>query len=436
MVAAAIRSAFRLPALSFWPPRRTVRLRLTAAYGALFLLTGAVLLAITYLLVSRNLPPGPQTVRGLSTRLAPAAGLPRNHVMFQAGTGGCRLLASGLPSSAELAVRAQRCLSQQRAIELNQLLTESGIALGIMTGVSVGLGWLVAGRMLRKLRTITTAARSISAGNLHARLSLPGPDDELRELGNTFDGLLARLESAFDAERQFVANASHELRTPLARQRTLLEVALADPAPSVTGLRTVCSRALIAGEQQERLIEALLALARSQRGLDRREPVDLAAMTEKVLLARRGEADERGLTVTATFASAPLLGDLRLAERLAVNLIDNAMRHNVANGTVQVSTGTEGRCALLSVVNSGQVIRPEDVPRLLRPFQRLGTDRTGTPDGLGLGLSIVGAITDAHGGSLRVDVRPEGGLTVRAAFPLAVPSAQQSMVQSHRSKTL
>jgi signal transduction histidine kinase len=303
---------------------------------------------------------------------------------------------------------------------LNQLLTESGIALGIMTGVSVGLGWLVAGRMLRKLRTITTAARSISAGNLHARLSLPGPDDELRELGDTFDGLLARLESAFDAERQFVANASHELRTPLARQRTLLEVALADPAPSVTGLRTVCARALIAGEQQERLIEALLALARSQRGLNRREPVDLAAMTEKVLLARRGEADERGLTVTATFASAPLLGDLRLAERLAVNLIDNAMRHNVANGTVQVSTGTEGRCALLSVVNSGQVIRPEDVPRLLRPFQRLGTDRTGTPDGLGLGLSIVGAITEAHGGSLRVDVRPGGGLTVRAAFPLAV----------------
>ncbi len=419
MFAAAIRSAFRLPALSFWPPRRTVRLRLTVAYGALFLLTGAVLLAITYLLVSRNLRPGPQTVRGLSTRLAPAAGLPRSHVLFRAGTG-CRLLAGGSPSSADLAVRAQRCLSQQRAIELNQLLTESGIALGIMTGVSVGLGWLVAGRMLRKLRTITTAARSISAGNLHARLSLPGPDDELRELGDTFDGLLARLESAFDAERQFVANASHELRTPLARQRTLLEVALADPAPSVTGLRTVCARALIAGEQQERLIEALLALARSQRGLNRREPVDLAAMTEKVLLARRGEADERGLTVTATFASAPLLGDLRLAERLAVNLIDNAMRHNVANGTVQVSTGTEGRCALLSVVNSGQVIRPEDVPRLLRPFQRLGTDRTGTPDGLGLGLSIVGAITEAHGGSLRVDVRPGGGLTVRAAFPLAV----------------
>ena len=419
MFAAAIRSAFRLPALSFWPPRRTVRLRLTVAYGALFLLTGAVLLATTYLLVSRNLGPGPQTVRGLSTRLAPAAGLPRSHVLFRAGTG-CRLLAGGSPSSADLAVRAQRCLSQQRAIELNQLLTESGIALGIMTGVSVGLGWLVAGRMLRKLRTITTAARSISAGNLHARLSLPGPDDELRELGDTFDGLLARLESAFDAERQFVANASHELRTPLARQRTLLEVALADPAPSVTGLRTVCARALIAGEQQERLIEALLALARSQRGLNRREPVDLAAMTEKVLLARRGEADERGLTVTATFASAPLLGDLRLAERLAVNLIDNAMRHNVANGTVQVSTGTEGRCALLSVVNSGQVIRPEDVPRLLRPFQRLGTDRTGTPDGLGLGLSIVGAITEAHGGSLRVDVRPGGGLTVRAAFPLAV----------------
>src|SRR5262245_39550444 len=400
MITTAIRSAFRPPALGFWPPRRTVRLRLTVAYGGLFLLTGAVLLAITYFLVARNLPPGPGRVRGLTTRLAPPAGVPRGNVLFRAGTDRCHLLAGAPPSAAQLAARAQRCLSQQRSLELNQLLTESGIALGIMTGVSVGLGWLVAGRMLRKIRTITTAARSISAGNLNARLSLPGPDDELRELGDTFDGLLARLESAFDAERQFVANASHELRTPLARQRTLLEVALADPEPSVASLRNVCARALTAGEQQERLIEALLTLARSQRGLNRREPVDLADVAGEAMLAREHEAGERGLAVSATLGSAPILGDSRLAERLVVNLIDNAIRHNVADGSVQVTTGTEAGCAVLSVVNSGSRIPREDVSRLLRPFQRLGADRIGTPYGLGLGLSIVAAVAEAHEGRL------------------------------------
>jgi signal transduction histidine kinase len=417
MSASNIRYAFRPSARGLWPPRRTVRLRLTVVYGGLFLLTGAALLAITYFLVSRNLPSVPRTVRRLDTRLAPPAEVAGGNVFFRTGNGGCRLVAGVPPSPAQLAARAQRCLSQQRALELNQLLTESGLALGIMTGVSVGLGWLVAGRMLRKLRTITTAARSISAGNLHARLSLTGPDDELRELGDTFDGLLARLEAAFEAERQFVANASHELRTPLARQRTVLEVALADPAPSLATLRNACARALTAGAQQERLIEALLTLARSQRGLNRREPVDLAVLTQEVLLAREGAADERRLTISADLEPAPMFGDPRLAERLVVNLIDNAVRHNVANGTVLVSTGVEAGSAVISVINSGPVIRPEYVSKLLRPFQRLGADRTGTPDGLGLGLSIVAAIAEAHGGWLRLDPRSEGGLVVRAAFP-------------------
>jgi signal transduction histidine kinase len=392
----------------------------------LFLLTGAALLAITYLLVSRSMPAAPKTVRRLDTRLAPPAGIEGGNVVFRAGSGSCHLLAGPPRSPAQLAARAQRCLSQQRELELNQLLTESGIALGMMTGVSVGLGWLVAGRMLRKLRTITTAARSISAGNLHARLSLAGPDDELRELGDTFDGLLARLETAFDAERQFVANASHELRTPLARQRTLLEVALADPEPSVTSLRKVCVRALTAGEQQERLIEALLTLARSQRGLNHREPVDLAPLTSEVLLAREPQTEERGLNVSASLGPAPMSGDARLAERLVVNLIDNAIRHNVANGTVEVSTGTEAGCAVLSVTNSGPVIRPVEVSRLLRPFQRLGAERTGSPDGLGLGLSIVAAIAEAHGGWIQVDPLPGGGLAVRAWFQLAVDQSTKA----------
>src|SRR5215472_12802047 len=334
-------------------PRRTVRLRLTLVYGSLFLLSGAALLAVTYLLVSRSMPTAPSTAKA-SAGIPPLFGGPSMREVF-VGTrpSGCRLLTAPIGSPAQMAARAQRCLSQQRALELRQLLTESGVALAIMTVVSVGLGWLVAGRVLRKLRTITATARSISASSLHARLALVGPDDELRELGDTFDALLARLEAAFDAQRQFVANASHELRTPLARQRTLIEVALADPEPSVAALREVCTRVLATGEQQERLIEALLTLARSQRGLDRREPIDLAAIAGEVLEARRPEAELRGLTVDAALQPAPLLGDARLAERLVANLVDNALRHNVAHGTIGVATGARAGHAVLSVRHTG-----------------------------------------------------------------------------------
>jgi signal transduction histidine kinase len=309
--------------------------------------------------------------------------------------------------------------AQQRTAELNQLLEESGIALAIMAVVSIGLGWLVAGRVLRPLRTITAAARSVSASSLHARLALAGPDDELKELGDTFDGLLARLEAAFGAQRQFVANASHELRTPLARQRTLIEVALADPQPSVTGLQDVCERVLATGEQQERLIEALLTLARSQRGLDRREPVDLAAITDEVVLTRRPETQSRGLTVAAKLGPAPALGDARLAERLVANLFDNAVLHNVAHGSIEVATATQDGHAVLSVSNTGPVIERGEVSRLFQPFQRSGIDRTGGRDGLGLGLSIVGAIAAAHGAWLRANERPGGGLGIQVGFPRA-----------------
>jgi signal transduction histidine kinase len=274
------------------PPRRTVRLRLTAVYGGLFLLLGAALLGITYLLVSEELP---STAGRAGTATSVQSG---SAVFFRTASGNCQLSTSPALSLTQVQSQAQRCLSEQRAAELNQLLTKSGVALAIMSVVSIGLGWLIAGRMLGKLRTITAAARSVSASSLHARLALEGPDDELKELGDTFDGLLARLEGAFGAQRQFVANASHELRTPLARQRTLIEVALADPEPSVASLQEVCKRVLVTGEQQERLIEALLTLARSQRGLDRREPIDLTAIADGVMRARRPEAQQRGLTVT------------------------------------------------------------------------------------------------------------------------------------------
>jgi len=408
-------------------PRRTVRLRLTMVYGGLFLLSGAALLAITYFLVAQRLPGGPVAARLPASSALPTAlpsggpaGTSGSGLFVQtAGAGTCRLLTGTSGTPAQVAARAQQCLGQQRALLLNRLLAESGVALAIMTVASIGLGWLVAGRALGKLRTITAAARSISASSLDARLALPGPDDELKELGDTFDGLLARLEAAFGAQRQFVANASHELRTPLARQRTLIEVALADPEPSVAGLREICNRVLATGEQQERLIEALLTLARSQRGLDRREPVDLAALTGEVVLAREAEAELRGLTVETGLGPAAALGDARLAERLVANLLDNAVRHNVARGVVQVSTRTWAGHAVLSVSNTGPAIPPDHVARLFQPFQRGGADRTGTCDGLGLGLSIVAAIAEAHSAWLRARALAGGGLAVWAGFPQA-----------------
>jgi signal transduction histidine kinase len=383
---------------------------------------GTALLAITYLLVSKSLPAGPTTA-GTSATRPPATRSADTAVFFQSRTGGCHLNPSPAESPGQLRVQAQRCLSEQRAAELRQLLTESGVALAIMTVVSIGLGWLVAGRMLGKLRTITAAARSVSASSLHARLAMAGPEDELKELGDTFDGLLARLEAAFGAQRQFVANASHELRTPLARQRTLIEVALADPEPSIASLRAVCQRLLVTGEDQERLIEALLTLARSQRGLDRREPVQLAAIADGVLRAQWSEAESRGLTVTASLQSAPALGDARLTERLVTNLVENAVRHNVPRGTVEVGTGTWAGRAILSVFSSGPPIPPDQLDRLFQPFQRgVPRDRTAGRNGLGLGLSIVTAIAEAHGAWLQAHALPGGGLGIRVGFPLAAPA--------------
>jgi signal transduction histidine kinase len=406
-------------------PRRTIRMRLTLVYGGLFLVSGAGLLAITYVLVSHRWPVAatahggtPQPLTG--TQISDPAGTGTQVCFFQGKPGAAATFPAALPNCLKYSVLARR----QRATELRQLLIESGLALGIMTVLSIGLGYLVAGRVLRPLRTITAAAQSISASSLHARLALAGPDDELKELGDTFDGLLARLEATFSAQRQFVANASHELRTPLARQRTLIEVALASPQPSAASLQDVCRRMLAAGEEQERLIETLLTLARSQRGLDRHEVIDLAAITEEVVLAHYAEAQRRGLTVTCRPGPASARGDGRLAGRLVANLVDNAVRHNMAHGTVEISTGTWAPHAVLSVVSTGPVIPPAEVGRLFQPFQCGGASRTSSRAGLGLGLSIVSAIAEAHGAWLRADARPGGGLAVQVGFPTAAAAVR------------
>jgi signal transduction histidine kinase len=299
---------------------------------------------------------------------------------------------------------------------LPEVLGYSGIALAVIAVASVVLGWLVADRALRPLRGITAAARAISASNLGERLSLAGSYEEFRELGDTLDGLFARLEAAFESQRHFVANASHELRTPLTAERTVLQVALADPGASAESLRAACRQLLELGEQQERLIDALLTLATSQRGLRDREPFDLAEVTARVVAGRRDEAARLGVRVEARLAPAAVTGDPSLAESLVANLVGNAVRHNVPGGQVEVTTVTRSGLPGLSVSNSGPVIPPGEVGRLLEPFRQLGGERTGRDGGHGLGLAIVSAVASAHGASLAVRARPEGGLDVGVTF--------------------
>lgn len=385
-------------------PRRTVRLRLTLLYGGLFLISGAMLLAVTYLLVRHSVG-GP--VKGV--QLAPGAA----H-----GAGAAPSTAPpGLESLHVLSARAQQSVAEQKSSVLHQLLVQSAIALGLMAVVSIVLGWIVAGRILRPVRTIATAARSISATNLHERLALDGPDDELKDLGDTFDGLLGRLEASFRAQRQFVANASHELRTPLARQRALGQVALADPHADAQSLRTAHERILAAGVQQDRLIEALLTLAQGQTGIGRSDPVDLAAITDQVIVARRAEAAARGLELNIVLSPARTTGDPRLVERLVANLVDNALRHNTDGGRIEVTTATRDGHAAVSVTNTGAVVPPAAVDELFHPFRRLGSERTHPVDGLGLGLSIVQAIATAHDATLSVQPPATGGLHVVVRFP-------------------
>ncbi|MEU8149509.1 HAMP domain-containing sensor histidine kinase [Nonomuraea sp. NPDC048901] len=301
-------------------------------------------------------------------------------------------------------------------ISLPQLLTGSAIALVILIPVALALGWYVAGRFLRPLRAITTTAKIISAGDLHRRLDLGEPADELTELGHTLDDLFARLQASFDAQRHFVANASHELRTPLAGLRTLLEVALADPDADAETLRSVCQEALTLGEHQERLVQALLALATSERGVTRWDTLDLTQIVAGVLASRRDQAAQTGIDLAEHLTPAVTAGDPRLIESLVANLIDNAIRHNRPDGQVKITTQTIGTQVALTVTNSGPVIPGDQIQRLFQPFQRLAPDRHGRRDGYGLGLAIVNAVTQAHHATLTTSARPEGGLSITVRF--------------------
>jgi signal transduction histidine kinase len=391
-----------------WLPRRTVRLRLTLLYSLLFLSAGAGLLAITYLLV-RSATGGQVDNPVLPLPAAPAS---KSHP--DPGPAGVSCSAS----CKEQLARAQAlAILGTHATDMHELLAMSGTALAIMAVLATALGWLVAGRVLRPLRTMTTATQRITEHNLHERLALPGPGDEVKDLADTIDGLLGRLEAAFDAQRDFVASASHELRTPLTLNRALLDVTLTNPDATVDDLRTMGHELIASSEQQEQLIEALLTLATSGRGLDRYEPFDLSEITADVLLDPHPEVDQLGLDVQAAITPALAIGDPRLAKRLVVNLFDNALCHNVAGGHVTVATRTESGQAVLTVGNSGPVIPPADIDRIFQPFQRLRSDRASDPDGHGLGLSIVKSIAAAHSAILSARTRPHGGLDFEVRFP-------------------
>ncbi|MEO3874996.1 ATP-binding protein [Nonomuraea sp. B12E4] len=381
-----------------------VRARLTALYGMLFTISGAALLGILYLLVS-NSPK--TTVRVHVNQPGPGPGMPT----------------APPPTSFDQVQVIEETAVRQHDALLQGLLERSGIALAIMVVFSIFLGWLVAGRILRPLRAMTQTIHRISASNLHERLAIPGPDDEIKDLANTVDALLNRLESALDAHKRFVANAAHELRTPLTLEHALVEEVLLDRGADAATFRAVSGRVLEICRQQERLLESLLTLTTGERGLDRREGFDLAALAGTALEPLRADLDRRGLSLRAGLAPARSSGDPALVERLIANLLDNAIDYNVEHGFVELETGSDGDRALVRVTNSGRHVPPEHVDQIFEPFHRL--DRSAGRSGHhGLGLSIVRSIANAHDARLTPSARPGGGLVVEVSFPLDTETAQ------------
>jgi len=399
----------RLASLAIRPhlPPRTVRLRLTLLYSALFLVSSAVLLGITYLLVRHSIG--------------------GSFMVFRVGPRGLVSPDTALTEVQrqdlhEAARHLQATALQQRDDLVRQLLIQSGIALAIMSVVSIALGWVVAGRALAPLRTMTATTRRISHDNLHQRLALDGPDDELKRLGDTIDDLLARLEAAFEAQRRFVANASHELRTPLAMMRTSLDVATSKPGSVPVEVTTLGDKVREGLDQADRLLEGFLALSRAQHGELRDEaPVSLAVLAVAAVDARGDEIAARGLDVRLGDGDACVRGSETLLAQLVANLVDNAVCHNVAGGWLSVAARADGDVATLVVESGGPRLDAHRVQQLTQPFRRLGADRTnaGSERGFGLGLSIVAAIASAHDGRIALDAREEGGLRVTVQLPLA-----------------
>jgi signal transduction histidine kinase len=380
----------------------SARSRLTLLYASLFTLGGAALVLITYLLVANTLhptttttiPPGVQQALGKCLEAAQKGGA---GVMRK-----CALVyASGVQAGA----------SAQRSTTLTHLLTYSLLSLAAVTLLAAVAGWIAAGRILRPVHRLTAAARAASEQNLSQRIALQGPRDELRELADTFDTMLERLDRAFTSQRQFIANASHELRTPLTVMRTAMDVVLGKPEPTRDELVSMAADVRQAAGHAERLIEALLVLARNDQARALTDPLDLAAVAEDALEGRTAT----GITTTTRLGEAPVTGDQVLLERLVNNLLDNAERYNIAGGTVAISTTAHDATSVLRVVNTGQVVPPDQVNRLFLPFTRLD-DRT-RHDGFGLGLALVSSIATVHNGTLHATALPAGGLDITVRLP-------------------
>ncbi len=380
--------------------RHTVRLRLTLMYGTLFVVSGAVLLAI-------------------------ASGVAISRSTSHVASGGASQDPGSALARAQARIRelqAQLHGTGNGASISHELLISSVIALGIMAVASVALGWIVAGRALRPVRQMTVAAQRISADSLHERLAVGGPADELKDLGDTIDGLLERLEGAFSAQRRFVANASHELRTPLTTMRAAIDVATGKPEPVPAQTIALAGRLRTELDRIDELLEGLLVLARAQHGaLPDSAVFSLGEVVSAAIAARAGAVDASFLTVRASLGDAdvPVAGSRALVSRLADNLVDNAIVHNVQHGWIRVTTESGAGQARLIVENGGAILDQCQVAQLGQPFRRIGAERTGSDQGSGLGLSIVTAIAAAHGGAVEVQARADGGLRVAVSLPVS-----------------
>ncbi|MEU1665739.1 HAMP domain-containing sensor histidine kinase [Streptomyces sparsogenes] len=398
------------------PRRISLRARLTLIYGGLFLAAGVVLLGVTYALFNQQLAGGGLKIyaRGLKTD-DPASGPPRNQVITEDG----KVLGNEA---------AQKWMKDERdrlnAAATTSLIAQGGLALLVVGGAAAGFGWLAAGRVLAPLHRVTDTARRIASApaaerGLHERIALRGPDDEVKDLADTFDTMVERLDRSFDGQRRFVANASHELRTPLTLGRALVEVAMHRKAAS-EDVRQLGENLLEINARHERLINGLLLLASSENEITERLPVDLSDIVDHVVGQTAREAEAAGITVTQQTAPAPTTGDALLLERLVHNLVENGIRHNTPDGGGWVRAVCRARddgLVEVEVDNTGPAVPRYELPALFEPFRRLGTDRLVTAKGAGLGLSIVRSIARAHGGKVTARPREGGGLTVTVTLP-------------------
>ncbi|GGT18360.1 sensor protein CutS [Streptomyces atratus] len=382
--------------------RPTIRIRLTLLYGGMFLIAGILLLAIIYMLAAQALQVGSE--------------LPFKIVSGQVTSDVCNFHGITTPDAANAAMNT--CVNHQRQQALDTLLNRSLLALVGLSVIAFAFGYAMAGRVLSPLGRITRTARQVAGTDLSRRIELDGPDDELKELADTFDEMLDRLERAFTAQQRFVGNASHELRTPLAINRTLLEVHLSDPQVPPE-LKQLGKTLLATNERSEQLVEGLLLLARSDNQIVERKPVDLAEVASRAIDQTRGEAEERGVEIRGERAPAVVQGNGVLLERIALNLVQNAVRYNVAEGGwVEVTTELRSGQAVLVVSNTGPVVPAYEIDNLFEPFRRLRTERTGSDKGVGLGLSIARSVARAHGGRIVAEPREGGGLVMRVSLPV------------------